>query len=132
MNREERVEDILGLTAEDYVRGVAEVSADMEIIERLKADQLIDMNSSLGDAPTVEEFCNFLRKHNDREIELRLLVTSPKREDFRIVVKGVLFDPEYVKLNTTEDMMFWKDFMDLGRESEASMVDSETHVGWQW
>ena len=132
MNRSELIENILGLYDGDYKYGVAETSADYVTMEELIENELLNMNCSQEDGPTIKEFYGFLEKYQNRDIELKLLVIDPIREDFRIEVQGVSILSEYAKLRTQEDMLFWKDFMTLGKKGFAEMTESEEQVCWVW
>lgn len=132
MNRAQKIKEILDLIDADYVRGVAEVVVDHETMQKLKETVLMDMNLSYADGPTNEELVAFMDKYKDRDVELKLLVFDPTRDDFRINVKAVSIPSEQAKITNGADMLFWMDFMNLGKVGCVSMVEDDIQVSWEW
>lgn len=132
MNRAQKIKEILDLIDADYVRGVAEVVVDYETMQKTKESNLMDMSLSYADGPTNEEFVNFMEKYKDRDVELKLLVVDPTRDDFRINVKAVSIPAEQAKIANEADMLFWMEFMNLGKVGCVSMVENDVQVSWEW
>lgn len=128
MDKLEIVRDILNLNEEDFNYGVAMVFANCRTVAELQEEGLLETEEA---APTVEECCSFVINNKNKDILLRLMVVDPNREDFRIKIKGVSINSEYAKVNTIEDMKFWKAFMDLGRKG-AHMTENSDDVSWLW
>lgn len=130
MDKFELVYEVLDLCDNDFSHGIAELLIDSETLEELQRREAeID---SKREAPTVEEYECFLNKYENRNIELNIMVTDPARDDFRIEITGLKINAEYAKLRTQEDMLFWKDFMDLGSKGNACMLEDDESVYWNW
>ena len=59
--------------------------------------EMIDNNTPLvvkEDSPSIEVFCDFMKKYKKRDIELNVMVINPKREDFRVEIFGLTIDNE--------------------------------------
>lgn len=131
MNKQ-KMNDILDLHGVDYIRGIAEVSADYQSMQQLQEAELLDMDVSYADGPTMAEVMQFLNKYHDRGIELRLLVIDPQRDDFRISMKAISIAPEQARINNDNDMLFWIDWMNLGKIGCVSMVENNAQISWEW
>lgn len=132
MKNREYVVQLLDLNNVIYTRGVGEVNIDYKTMKQLQKEKLLDLEASYADGPTISQVIEFMDKYNKRGVELRLLVIDPKREDFRVCVKAVSIPTGQARVNTMEDMKFWKDFMDFGKLGEGAMVEDELQISWVW
>lgn len=129
MNKFEAVKEIVGLINDGSIYGTAEVSVDYSVL-----DEVIRTKAPVctkDGAPTVKEIVKFLKDNENKEIMVTLMIYDPKREDFRVEIIGIAMDEAYAKVNTVEDMKFWKSFMDL-KKGNCYMTEENETVGWKW
>lgn len=132
MNKTEDIKAILKIDENEYRHGVAGAYVDFKTMKKLHAADLLEMEYSRKDGPKIREFYDFMEKHKDKKISVRLAVMEPKREDFRIYIQVLSIDPEYAKLKTEEDMEFWREFMVFGTKGNACMAENVNSVSWCW
>ena len=116
----------LHLESRDFVRGVARISCDWKTVLFLQE------RDALEKTPQTKQCSDFIINNRKKDIALEIIVIDPNRDDFRVEVKGVSVNSDYAKLNTQEDMMFWRDFMSFGRVEDAEFSETEEYVSWQW
>ena len=132
MNKKEKIIDILELTEDDFEMGMIELTVGPRHIAALRENDLLDMEMSVGEGPSVKELLDFADSHPDRYIEFTLLVTEPSRVDFRIAINAVIIPSECTQLNNDKDKAFWADFMKFKTIGDPEMVDTPYFVAWLW
>ncbi|MEE0929942.1 MAG: hypothetical protein UIM53_02995 [Acutalibacteraceae bacterium] len=128
----EMILDILDLVDDDFDMGVAEITVGPRQIQALKDNNLLDMEVSVGEGPSVKELLDFADRHPDKYIEFTLLVTEPSRADFRIAINAITIPPECTQLNNDKDKAFWADFMKFKKKGNPEMVDTPHFIAWLW
>ena len=132
MNRKEKINDILDLSGVNYVRGVTEVIADYQVVKELQDAELLNMEQSYSDGPTMSQFVDFMGKYHQRSVELKLIVADPERNDFSINVKAISIPVDQAKINNDSDLKFWMDWVNLSKIGSVSMVEDDIQVSWEW
>lgn len=110
----------------DYIRGIAEIIVDNKIAQTLQKENALQ---TISGAPSTKEYCSFLERYKDRSPYLLLNVIDPNRPDFRVEIAGITINSEHAKLNTAQDMEFWKAFLKLGINAE--MHETEEDITWK-
>lgn len=129
----EKLNEVFGVLDEDYLYGAAEVYADCVTLDDLNDADLLERDRALyEEAPTFGEFVDFINKWEDKDISLVLRVIDPKREDFRIEVLALTITHECAKLDTDEDMLFWKEFVDFKKKGCPRMLEDDEVIQLAW
>lgn len=91
-------------------------------LERLVKEGLINLEDKQNDAPSVEEFLDFMRKHD--VASAHGYVVENEREDRRVSIEGLMIARQYV---TCE---LFRDFVELCRFADEFNDDDNGLYSW--
>lgn len=91
-------------------------------LERLVKEGLIDLEEQQNDAPSVEEFLDFMRKYG--VASAHGYVVDNEREDRRVSIEGLMIAREYVTYE------IFRDFVKLCRFADEFNDDDNGLYSW--
>lgn len=87
----------------------------VEGLKWLVDEGFADPDEAQNDAPTIEEFINFMENHP--EFVAHGYAVTDERDDYRISIEGIESDDEIVDVDTL------KDFVDMFRFADEFYID---------
>ena len=94
---------------------------DLKTLRLLIKERFADPEDMQNDAPSIQEFADFLEKHPDFTVHGYTI--GAERDDHRVSVEGLEFDGYYSK----EDLA---DFIDFQRTADEFEVEPHTLRSW--